>query len=477
MRTEMNSWDHWVEQALSKLEALQLLRSLRPIHLSQSNSEPEPINTDDLEVFDEMCHWDRASVEVRISEATFQKWVKDIPSSGDEYIHGYKETHDKVGASPQQFQKLLLFSGNDYLGLSSHPTISKAAVKAAQLHGMGPRGSALICGYTNYHRLLESSLADLKKKEDCLLCPTGFSANMALLVTIGSVGSLLSAHERDSKDDQVAIFSDSLNHASIIDGIRLAVRQRSVKFLVYRHCDMAHLNALLSCCTIEKKVVVTDSLFSMDGDFAPMEELSKLRKRHGFLLVIDDAHGTFVCGKNGGGVAEEFNCEYDVDICVGTLSKAAGCHGGFIACSKKWKQFIQSRGRSFIFSTAIPVPMAAAAHAAVIVAKKETWRRREIWNRVKEFQNLTGIAITSPIISLVVGSEEKALEASRHLLRSGFHVTAIRPPTVPPNSCRLRVTLSATHTTEDLRKLTTALSRCIKLHEVGNQSSYKYSKL
>ncbi|XP_024012062.1 8-amino-7-oxononanoate synthase isoform X2 [Eutrema salsugineum] len=342
---------------------------------------------------------------------------------------------------------------------------------------MGPKGSALICGYTTYHRLLESSLAELKKKEDCLLCPTGFAANMAAMVAIGSVASLLAATGKPLNNEKVAIFSDALNHASIIDGIRLAERQGNVEVFVYRHCDMYHLNSLLSSCKMKRKVVVTDSLFSMDGDFAPMEELSQLRKKHGFLLVIDDAHGTFVCGENGGGVAEEFNCEADVDLCVGTLSKAAGCHGGFIACSKKWKQLIQSRGRSFIFSTAIPVPMAAAAYAAVVVARKEKWRRKAIWERVKEFKALSGVEISSPIISLIVGNQEKALQASRYLLKSGFHVMAIRPPTVPPNSCRLRVTLSAAHTTEDVKKLITALSSCLDFDNTTHIPSFLSPKL
>lgn len=172
-----------------------------------------------------------------------------------------------------------------------------------------------------------------------------------------------------------------------------------------------------------------------------------------------------------------FNCERDVDICVGTLSKAAGCFGGFIACSKRWKLLIQSRGRSFIFSTAAPIPLIAAGHAAVLVAKREMWRRREIWNRVQDFRDLTGIPIQSPIISLIVGSEGKALEASRHLLKSGFHVTAIRPPTVPANSCRLRVTLSATHTTEDVKKLTSALLQCIRFQDIAINGSNGHARL
>ncbi|KAL6124448.1 hypothetical protein ACLB2K_076960 [Fragaria x ananassa] len=465
----MSSWDNWVEESLHKLERLQLLRSLRPIYLRH---DPQTTTTvdDGLQVFHDMQLWDRTSVEVHIPETTFQNWLSDIPSSGDE-------------EDTRKFRKLLLFSGNDYLGLSSHPTIGNAAAKAAQEHGMGPRGSALICGYTDYHRQLESSLADLKKKEvsaalsDCLLCPTGFAANMALMVVLGNIGSLLAAGKTPLTNEKIAIFSDELNHASIIDGIRLAERQKSVQIFIYRHCDMIHLNSLLSSCTMQKKVVVTDSLFSMDGDFAPMIELVKLRKQHDFLLAIDDAHGTFVCGKNGGGVAEEFHCEKDVDICVGTLSKAAGCHGGFIACSKRWKQLIQSRGRSFIFSTATPLPIAAAAHAAIIVARKETWRRRAIWSRVQDFRALTGIPINSPIISLIVGSEEKALQASRRLLKSGFHVTAIRPPTVPPNSCRLRVTLSATHTRADIERFTTALSNCVNFQEIGIHGSNGYARL
>ncbi|XP_057414832.1 8-amino-7-oxononanoate synthase-like [Lotus japonicus] len=474
-------WEMWVEEALGTLNSLKVLRSLRPICLRKdeppSHCLESAVGEGALQVFDEMQQWDRSSVEVEMSEATFSRWMNDTPSSGDDIIHSAVAGDDEPRAFCDKFKKLILFSGNDYLGLSSHPTIGRAAAKAAQEHGMGPRGSALICGYTNYHRLLESSLADLKNKEDCLLCPTGFAANMAFMTALGSIASLLAGNKLPSDDEMIAVFSDALNHASIIDGLRLAERQKGVKVYIYKHCDMSHLNVLLSQCRMRRKVVVTDSLFSMDGDYAPMVELAELRKKHDFLLVIDDAHGTFVCGQNGGGVAEEFNCEKDVDVCIGTLSKAAGCHGGFIACSKSWKLLIQSRGRSFIFSTATPVPVAAAAHAAVGVAKLETWRRKAIWNRVKDFHSLTGIPVTSPIISLIVGSEDKALQASRFLLQSGFHVTAIRPPTVPPNSCRLRVTLSAVHTRQDLENLSAALSRCINFQDTRIYSSNGYARL
>ncbi|XP_023766321.1 8-amino-7-oxononanoate synthase [Lactuca sativa] len=463
---EMSSWDEWVELALSKLESMKVLRSLRPIHYSSYPFEIKPKIDHAFKVFDDIRQWDRASVEIEIAESTFNRWLLDVPSSGDDLTCDNADLEGESGSFSKQLRKLLLFSGNDYLGLSSHPMVAKAATKAVQEHGMGPRGSALICGYTTYHRLLESCLAESKNKEDCLLCPTGFSANMAFMTVVGYVGSLSDINKTHLKEG-VAIFSDALNHASIIDGIRLAEKQEIVQVFIYRHCDMAHLNVLLSNCMMRKKVVVTDSLFSMDGDFAPMVQLSKLRKKHNFLLVVDDAHGTLVCGKSGGGVPEEFGCSDDVDICIGTLSKAVGCHGGFIACSKKWKQLIQSRGRAFIFSTSTPVPIIAAAHAAVVVAKKETWRRKAIWNRVQDFRSLTGIPITSHIISLIVGSEDQALQASRHMLKCGFHITAIRPPTVPPNLCRLRITLSAAHTRNDIRKLTSALSQCISLRESG----------
>ncbi|KAG2550549.1 hypothetical protein PVAP13_9KG331300 [Panicum virgatum] len=411
----MAQWDALVDAALARLEARSLLRATRPIALAPPPAAPE--------TFAGPGPWDRAAVEIRLDHGTLHQWLAEGGEAG--------EQEEKLDGN------LILFSGNDYMGLSSHPAVREAAVKAAQEYGMGPRGSALICGYTTYHKLVEESLAELKKKEDCLLCPTGFSANMAVMTALGSISSLLAVGRKPAEDERIAIFSDALNHASIIDGIRLLERQQEALVFVYKHCDMSHLDFLLSSCSMEKKVVVTDSLFSMDGDFA---------------------HGTLVCGENGGGAAELFDCENDIDISVGTLSKAAGCQGGFIACSTRWKSLIQSRGRSFIFSTALPVPVVASVHAALYVSRKEVWRRSVVWRHVQYFASLTKVDITSPIISIVVGSEQAALRAGRHLLRSGFHVTPIRPPTVPPNSCRLRITLSASHSSDDIKRLVDALT-------------------
>ncbi|MCO5603772.1 hypothetical protein L7F22_057924 [Adiantum nelumboides] len=465
-------WEAWLNRCLKTLSEASLLRSLRP--LFPQPSETEVCTADsakafgtiigDLQTFDGLGPWDRSAVEFEISRPTFQRWFNELPSSGDEICSSDLALDYASGLSAELGHKMLLFSGNDYLGLSTHPSVRQAASKAAIEFGMGPRGSALVCGYTYLHRSLESAIADLKKTEDCLLCPTGFAANMAVMTAVTTVVS--HAAEADGQDI-VAIFSDALNHASIIDGIRLSRRQRKTEFEVYRHCDVDHLNQLLSNCKHERKVVVTDSLFSMDGDFAPLVELVALRKKYNFLLVIDDAHGTLLCGETGGGVAEALNVEGEVDIVVGTLSKAIGCQGGFIACSRKWKQLIQSRGRSFIFSTALPVPVVAAAHAAILVAQEEKWRQKAVWERVSQLANATGFHFSSPIAPIIFYTEERALAASRSLMLAGFHVTAIRPPTVPKHSSRLRITLTAAHTANDVEALAAALLPWIQERSVS----------
>ncbi|XVF82981.1 hypothetical protein PTKIN_Ptkin16aG0096000 [Pterospermum kingtungense] len=459
--TGKSSWDLWIEEALPKLESRKMFMPLRPMHLPSLGEEEEETiahqaeaDEEEYETFQGIQPWDRLSVQILVLDTFFQRLL-----DGGELVCQNEIEDVKLSPNQKPFKKLLVFASNDFLGLGRHPAIAKATAKAAVEHGTGPRGSPVICGYTNYHIALESSLAKLKKKEACPLCPTGFTANMTALVAIGSVAQLLCEGSKPTKEEKIAVFSDALNHASIIDGIKLAQQYGWVECFVYKHCDMSHLDELLTNCRMKRKVVVTDSLFSMDGDFAPIVELAELRKKHGFLFVLDEAHGTFVWGKNGGGVAEEFKCENDVDISIGTLSKGAASLGGFIACSKNWKQFIQSRGRSFIFSAAAPVPLAASSYASIVVARKESWRRMEIRKRMQEFQSLTGIQVTSQILSIIIGSAEETLKGSQALLVSGIFVTPILgPPAVPANTGRLRVTLTAAHTTEDIERLVAVLS-------------------
>ncbi|KAJ1261756.1 hypothetical protein BS78_09G055700 [Paspalum vaginatum] len=431
----MAPWDELVDAVLTNLAAKRHLFNTRLITLAPQPAVPQ--------TFAGPGPWDRATIEMYTDGASVQQW---LTINGEACIQD-----DEVD------RKLILFSGNDYMCLSSHPAIRDAAVKAAQEHGMGPRGSPLACGYTTYHKLVEESLAQLMKKQDCILCTSGYSANTAVMSAVGSVSSLLAVGRKPTEDERIAIFSDASNHASIIDGIRHMERMQEGVAFVYKHRDMSHLESLLSSCSIAKKLVVTDSIFSMGSNFAPLPQLVELREKYGFLLLVDDAHGTFVYGENGGGAPELFGCQDDIDIVVSSLSKAAGCMGGFIACSTRWKRLILSRGRSLTFSTALPVPVVASVHAAIHVSKMERWRRSVLLENTQYFASLTELDIYNPIISVVVGSEDTVLKAHSHLLRSGFLVEPIRPPVVPPNTCRLRITLSTAHSSDDIKRLVDAL--------------------
>eukprot|EP00897_Mesotaenium_endlicherianum_P005924 jgi/Mesen1/535/ME000104S10618 len=490
---DVPAWTKWLDAQSSALQESNLLRSLRPLRLvalpDEANSYGHSWTAEEPAIYHARGPWDSSAVQVEVGHATLHSWLSDAVCSGQDAgtsnLTSMAETREPAlyqnGAPGAITTTLKLFSGNDYLGLGSHPAVRASAAKAALQYGMGPRSSALVCGYTHHHRALETDLARLKGTEECLLTPTGFAANMALITALASPApqrltstgtvprnlplSQVQAGGTPFRDVHVelAVFSDELNHASIIDGVRLVQRQGGAALHVYRHNDMAHLHDLLKASSASRKVVITDSLFSMDGDFAPMTELAALRRKHGFLWVVDEAHATLVCGDHGGGASEAFGVEAEVDLHVGTLSKAVGCHGGFIACSQKWKHWVQSRGRSFIFSTALPVPVVAAARTALLVAAKEGWRQRAVWDHVRYLSQALGSQFTSPIVPLVIGGAQEALDASRALLRAGFHVPAIRPPTVAAGSSRLRIALSASHTPTDVVALVAALPESVKL--------------
>eukprot|EP00210_Caulerpa_lentillifera_P006716 g6418.t1 len=261
-----------------------------------------------------------------------------------------------------------LFASNDYLGLADHPELRHACAQSAALYGMGVRSSALICGYSPLHNELETRLAAHTKKETCLLFPTGFAANVAVISVLGD-GS------------EVAVFSDALNHASIVDGCRLAARS-GAQIKIYRHNDAVHLESILSNCTRALKVVVTESLFSMDGDFAQLKTLVALKEKYGLLLVVDEAHAMLVAGETGGGISEFQNVQnkvlyilykshlLQVDIVIGTLSKAFGSMGGFICTTKQLRDLLLTKGRTQMFSTALPIPNVAAALSALHISQR-----------------------------------------------------------------------------------------------------------
>lgn len=408
-QAQSERWTGWITHSISQLQQFHLQRHLRPLPPSKS------------------------AVEVAVGAQQLQDWASALDGN-----------RRPVLDDPDQVVQLKLFSLNDYLGLSTHPKVGKAIAHAAEAVGTGPRSSALVGGFTTLHRQLEVELAQLKGTEDCLLFPSGFAANTAVLASLGS-------------SPDCAIFSDALNHASIIDGCRLAVRS-GAQLVVYRHCDLSHLEQQLQAASHRRKLVVTDSLFSMDGDFADLPELVRLKQKHGFLLVIDEAHATLICGSGGGGAAEAAGVSGQVDVHVGTLSKAAGSHGGFAACSAAVRSLLLNKGRSFVFSTALPIPIVSGALAALRIAcHEEPWRRRHLQMLTRQLSQRLSIPACSPIIPVMLGSEQHAVAASAALLLKGFHVPAIRPPTVPSGTSRLRVSLSAAHTSEEVDKLAIAI--------------------
>lgn len=342
----------------------------------------------------------------------------------------------------RQGQALTLFSTNDYLGLSTHPEVREAIAQAARAFGQGPRGSALICGYSSAHEALERELAALKRSQSALIFPTGYAANMGTLTALAS--------------PELAIFSDSLNHASIIDGISLAKR-RGAQAHIYPHADMEALKASLERCERPLKLIVTDTVFSMDGDIAPLERLSELKRAYGALLMVDDAHGTLTLGPGGQGAAALRGVSEEVDLHVGTLSKAIGAAGGFLAADARWCQLVLNLGRPYVYSTALPLPVVEGARAALRVGSQDERLRERLGEHIARFEAALGRRLESPIVPVILGDVERALACSRALLDAGFHVTAIRPPTVPEGSARLRVTLSAAHDEAEVEGILKAL--------------------
>lgn len=336
------------------------------------------------------------------------------------------------------------FASNDYLGLSAHPDVVAAAHDALDRWGAGSGASRLVTGSRPVHAELERELADWKGTEAAVCFPTGFAANLGVLSVLGGPG--------------VRVLSDELNHASIIDGCRLSRSQVTV----YRHRDLAQLEDLLASGGGEvdtPALVVTDTVFSMDGDVAQVDDLLAICARHGALLVLDEAHAVLGPHLDMAAIAEPARSSI---VRVGTLSKTLGALGGFVAASRDVVDLLINRARSYIFSTALPPADAAAALAALRVLRSSEGealvvRLISLLSRLTE-SGVAPSAHPSPIVPVVLGTEEAAIEGSATLLEAGFWVPAIRPPTVPAGTSRLRVTLSAVHRDVDVSRLIDALT-------------------
>jgi 8-amino-7-oxononanoate synthase len=342
-------------------------------------------------------------------------------------------------------REYVAFCSNDYLGLASHPRIVEAAVDAALRHGVGQGASHLLSGHSAVHERLESALAEFVQMPRALLFSSGYQAN------IGAITALAGTED--------AVFSDELNHASLIDGVRLS-RARVVR---YPHADVEFLARSLSDSTARVKLVVTDGVFSMDGDLAPVRALLELCERYDALLVLDDAHGFGVLGPEGRGTLAQLALRSPRIVYVGTLGKAAGVAGAFVAGAADVIETVLQRARTYIYTTASPVMLAAAVEASLQLIRTEEWRRERLRNLVaslRETLRESEAALApsdTPIQPLVLGTNARALGASAALRERGILVPAIRPPTVPEGTARLRISLSAAHSEEDAARLGVAL--------------------
>jgi len=339
----------------------------------------------------------------------------------------------------------LNFCSNDYLGLSAHPEVVRAFADAVMKYGVGSGASHLVTGHTREHEVLEEALAAFTGREKALVYSTGYMANMGVISALA--------------DQRGAIVGDKLNHASLIDGCRLS----GARFSRYRHAESDHATELLAAIApeVDSRLLVTDGVFSMDGDFAPMADLARACRVANAWLLVDDAHGLGVVGETGRGTCEHFGLgAEDVPILIGTFGKAFGSFGAFVAGDADLIDFLVQKSRTYIYTTALPPAVAAATFAALEVAQRDTWRRERVLAHARRVHGVLGLPGTSvsPIVPVILGDEARALAASHELESRGFLVTAIRPPTVPAGTARLRVTLSATHEEAQVDALITALA-------------------
>ena len=351
-------------------------------------------------------------------------------------------------------REVLLFSSNNYLGLANHPALKQAAQEAIEKYGCGSGASRLISGSMAVHHELEQRLATLKKTEAALVFPTGYHANIGVLSALMEPGD--------------TILSDSLNHASIIDGCRLSRADTRV----YRHADTEQLGELLQACPATgQRLIVTDSVFSMDGDLAPLAEIVSLAQQYDAWVMVDEAHATGVFGSHGSGLVEELGLTKEVDIQMGTLGKALGCVGAFVAGSHELIDWLVNRARSFIYTTAIPPAVAASVLVALDIVEQEPERRRQLWDNTRVLSDgLRSLGYTlgatrSQILPVVIGEARETMVVAAAILQRGVFAHGIRPPTVPEGTSRIRVTPMATHTQDHLSRTLDAFAAAGK--EVG----------
>ena len=389
-----------------------------------------------------------------MSSSEFPDWIEDdLQKLRKEGLLRTRRTFSPLpdGRCLLEGHKLINLSSNDYLNLAHDPRLISAAASALQEMGVGARASALVSGRTEWHARLEAALADFEETEAAILFPSGYAANLGVVSAIASEGD--------------TIFCDRLNHASLVDGCRLS----GARLRVYRNGRLERLRRELEKAASDgKRIIVTDSIFSMDGNQAPLIRLCELAEEYEAILVIDEAHGTGVWGASGRGLAEACGVEERVTIRIGTLSKALGAMGGFVTGSSGLIDWLWNRVRTQIYSTALPPAICAAACAALEIIQDEPERRRVLFERAEFLRNelsqrphVTVPSSAGPIIPVILGDPGLTMRIASELKDVGFLVGAIRPPTVPEGTSRLRVSVTYAHQRDDLERFLKALDRSL----------------
>lgn len=349
-------------------------------------------------------------------------------------------------------KKVLLFCSLNYLGLINHPQIKKIAIEAIQKYGLGAGGSRFVSGNYELHEILEKKIAEFKKEEAAIIFQTGYVANIGIipaLINLPKIGPFSFLSERG------VIFSDELNHMSIIDGCKIS----KAEIVIYKHCDMTDLETKLRKYPNRQKLIITDSVFSMDGDIAPLPQIVKLAKTYKAMTMIDEAHATGILGNRGSGATDYFHLEGQIDIIMGTFSKAFGCLGGYVVGKKDLIRYLKVANRPSIFSVNLPPPIAAGVIAALEIIQKNPDLRKRLYENTKYLrENLQELGFNTlnsqtPIIPILIGEEKKAIKFAELLFERNIYVPCIRWPAVPKGKARIRFITIATHTKEQINKL------------------------
>jgi len=357
-------------------------------------------------------------------------------------------------------RKLVNFCSNDYLGLANHPDVVAAFCRATKDFGVGSGSAHLVCGHGRAHHQLEEELAAFTGRDRALLFSTGYMANLGVISALVGRGD--------------TVFEDRLNHASLLDAARLS----GARLKRFRHRNLAELETALEQSESDRTLIASDGVFSMEGDLAPVKELASLARRLSCWLMIDDAHGVGVLGERGAGLLEQQGMrQAEVPILMGTLGKALGTFGAFVAGSEELIEFLIQQARTYVYTTALPPAVAAATRVSLALAIKEGWRRDRLARLVRQFRagattlGLQLMESSTPVQPVLVGDNEVAVKTSEKLREAGFLVTAIRPPTVPVGTARLRITLTATHDESQLDRLLDVLGGIMARHRADTLHS------